>query len=195
MVSSVQRVLLYVKIFAQIFDSSIVEKPEARFTFMDLLILADSDGVVDMTHEAISRRTNRPLDLIRSTIMELESPDHRSRTKDADGARLKRLDAHRDWGWLIINYDRFRNMATELQRREKTRLRVKKHRERIRSSASGVTQCNAHVTPPYASPSPLGKSAEKTQPESTEVKTIEQLADWKASTFGTSKKRNGPKAK
>ncbi|MDE2105438.1 MAG: hypothetical protein KGL39_49885, partial [Patescibacteria group bacterium] len=98
---------MFAKIFNQIFDSSIVEDPELRFTFMDLLVLADINGVVDMTHEAIARRTNRPISVIRKTILKLEAPDARSRTPDSDGRRLSRLDDHRDWGWLIINYARF----------------------------------------------------------------------------------------
>lgn len=117
---------------------------------MDLIVLADSDGVVDMTHEAIARTTNRPIEIIRSTILELEGPDNRSRTSDADGARLKRLDDHRDWGWIILNFDKFRETATDLQRREKTKLRTRKYRENIRKQ-SNVTHCDAAVTPPYAS--------------------------------------------
>ncbi len=109
---------------------------------MDLLILADRNGVVDMTHEAISRRTNRPIKMIRKTIEELEGPDPRSRTPDMNGARLFRLDDHRDWGWGIVNYDYFRNLASEEQRREKTRIRVNKHRRK----SLAVTQCNAIVT-------------------------------------------------
>ncbi len=133
---------MFAKIFNQIYDSSIVESPETRFTFMDLLILADRNGVVDMTHEAISRRTNRPIKMIRKTIEELEGPDPRSRTPDMNGARLFRLDDHRDWGWGIVNYDYFRNLASEEQRREKTRIRVNKHRRK----SLAVTQCNAPVT-------------------------------------------------
>ncbi len=132
---------MFAKIFNQIYDSSIVESPETRFTFMDLLILADRNGVVDMTHEAISRRTNRPIKMIRKTIEELEGPDPRSRTPDMKGARLFRLDDHRDWGWGIVNYDYFRNLASEEQRREKTRLRVRKHRGK-----PSVTPRNASVT-------------------------------------------------
>ena len=131
---------MYAKIFRQIFESSIAEKPELRFTFMDMLVLADMDGVVDMTHEAIARITNRPLELIRSTISDLEGPDPRSRTPDNAGARLKRLDDHRDWGWVIINYDTFRAMANEEQRRIKTLLRVKKHRESARKVASVTSE-------------------------------------------------------
>jgi len=134
---------MYAKVFSQIYDSSIVEKPEVRFTFMDLLVLADPDGVVDMTHKAIARRTNRPLEIIRSTIAELEAPDPQSRTPDADGARLKRIDAHRDWGWCIINFDRFHRLASESERRAKTRERVRRFRRKTREKP----QCNAPVTP------------------------------------------------
>ena len=157
---------MYAKIFRQIFDSSIAENPELRFTLMDLLVLADSDGVVDMTHEAIARTTNRPLEVIRKTLLELEGPDLRSRTSDANGARIKRLDDHRDWGWVIINFDRFRATATDSQYREKTRLRVQKHRQNIRETSDvalrnvTVTKCNARVTPPYASAS-ASASAQK----------------------------------
>ncbi len=121
---------MFAKIFSQIYDSSIVENPEARFTFMDLLVLCDVDGVVDMTHEAIARRTNRPLEIVRSTIAELEGPDPRSRTPDNDGRRIVRLDEHRDWGWMIVNYARFRATASEEQRRAKTAARTRAYKAR-----------------------------------------------------------------
>jgi hypothetical protein len=133
---------MFAKIFTQIFDSSIVESPETRFTFMDMLVLCDAAGVVDMTHEAIARRTNRPIEVIRKTIAELESPDSRSRTPEHDGKRIVRLDEHRDWGWMIVNYDRFRNTASDEQRREKTTARVRK----FRSKPQQNPPCNAHVT-------------------------------------------------
>jgi hypothetical protein len=140
---------MFAKIFSQIFDSSIVENPELRFTLMDLLVLADMDGVVDMTHEAIARRTNRPIDVIRKTISELEGPDPRSRTPDHDGRRLQRLDDHRDWGWIIVNYAKFRETASESERREKTRIRVARFKEKLKERHKGnapVTHGNAPVT-------------------------------------------------
>jgi len=78
-----------------------------------------------MTHEAIARRTNRPVEIIRETIAELEKGDSRSRSPEAKGARIRRLDKHRDWGWILVNYERFRQIASEEQRREKTKERVK----------------------------------------------------------------------
>jgi hypothetical protein len=132
---------MFAKVFHQIFDSSIRQRPDTRFTFIDMLILADRHGIVDMTHEAIAARTNRPLRVIKETILELEGPDPRSRTPDFNGARIKRLDDHRDWGWFIINYEKFRLIASEEQRREKTKERVRKYRAR-----KAVTQRNADVT-------------------------------------------------
>jgi hypothetical protein len=40
---------MYVKIFAQIYDSSIAEDYLVRLVFEDFLILADKHGHVDMT--------------------------------------------------------------------------------------------------------------------------------------------------
>src|SRR5438045_3908715 len=94
----------YAKIFQQIFDSSIADDWQVRHVFEDLLILANSDGVVDMTREAIARRTNTPLDVVIRAIEHLELPDASSRSKEEGGARLKRLDDHRDWGWWIVNH-------------------------------------------------------------------------------------------
>ncbi len=149
---------MYAKIFRQIYDSSIAEDPQVRFTFMDMLVLADSDGVVDMTPEAISRVTNVPLEWVRRSIQVLESADPRSRTADHNGARIARLDEHRDWGWVILNYDRFREMATDEQRRQKTRERVRKHRQN-RSNSSEKPRCNAPVTPGNAGVTPPYASA------------------------------------
>lgn len=95
-----------------------------------------------MTRDAIARRTNVPLEKINRAIEELEKPDSSSRSKTYGGARIVRLDDHRDWGWQIVNYLIYRDIASEEQRREKTRTRVHKHRQRKR-----LKECNAPVTP------------------------------------------------
>lgn len=121
---------MYSKIFRQIFNSSIAEKPEVRFTFIDLLTLADGTGRVNMTHEAIARVTNRPLEVIKSSIQDLESPDPKSQTRDHEGCRIVRLDAHRDWGWQIVNFLKYRFIGSEEERREYKRewmAKVRKH--------------------------------------------------------------------
>lgn len=100
---------------------------------MDLLVLADQNGVVDMTHEAIARRTNVPIKIVRAAVKELESADPRSRSSEYEGMRLKRLDAHRDWGWVIVNYQKYRAIANAEAYREVNREKVHAIRERAKS--------------------------------------------------------------
>lgn len=148
---------MYAKVFSQIFDSSIADDYELRHFFMDLLVLADSDGVVDMTETSIAARTRIPVGKVKNHLVTLCDADERSRTKTDNGRRLKLIDDHRDWGWLIINYDKFRDIASDLQRREKTRLRTKKYRENLRCDAS-VTHGDIPVTPLSVSVDASGES-------------------------------------
>ena len=98
---------------------------------LDLLILADSDGVVDMTAEAIARRTNGPLKEIKEAIELLCQPDPRSRSKEHEGRRLIPLDSRRDWGWIIVNYQHYRQIRDEEMRREVWRDMKAKQRQGI----------------------------------------------------------------
>lgn len=102
----------FAKVFAQILDSSLADDYLTRLVFEDFLKLSDRFGIVDITPESISRRTNVPLDIVKRGIEALEQPDERSRTPDHDGKRIVRLDAHRTWGWKVVNYEKYRESAT-----------------------------------------------------------------------------------
>src|SRR5580692_4373522 len=104
---------VFAKIFAQIFDSTIAKDYVVRHVFMDMLVLADRDGVVDMTVDAIARRTNVPQELVDHAIKELMNPDLKSRSKAESGARITPIDSGRDWGWQIVNYEHYRNIRDE----------------------------------------------------------------------------------
>lgn len=108
---------VFAKVFGQIFDSSIAQDYNCRRMFMDLLVLADSDGVVDMTHDAISRRTNVPLDQVEKYIADLQQPDPLSRSKLEQGKRIIPIDTERGWGWQIVNYNHYRKIRDEETRR------------------------------------------------------------------------------
>lgn len=104
---------MFAKIFSSIYDSSIAEDWQTRIVFQDMLVLADKDGILDMTPTSIARRTNIPLRMVQDAIPKLEAPDPLSRTPDHDGRRIVRLDAHREWGWRIVNYIKYRESATK----------------------------------------------------------------------------------
>ncbi len=129
---------MYAKVFTQILDSSVAENYHVRHMFEDMLKLCDLNGVVDMTFGAIARRLKMPVKSVRLWIAELEKPDPESRTTDHEGRRLVLLDDHRDWGWLIVNHAYYRQLASEEQRREKTRIRTEKWRKK--------KSCDAPVT-------------------------------------------------
>ena len=129
---------MYVKIFSQILDSSVNRCWQTRHVFEDMLKLCDEEGFVDMTHDAIARRTNMPLEIVQRGIEELEKPDPHSRNTAECGRRIIRIDEHRSWGWQIVNYQHYRAITSELQKRELTRLRVARHRENKQSNIDAL---------------------------------------------------------
>lgn len=124
---------MFAKVFAQIFDSSIADNHKHRHIFMDLLVLADSDGVVDMTVEAVARRTNVPLEDVRDAITVLSEPDERSNSPAEGGRRLLPIDERKAWGWQIVNYHHYRAIRDEHARREYMREYRKAEREEKRN--------------------------------------------------------------
>lgn len=111
---------MYTKLFRSMYDGTLCTKGpwQALVTFQQLLILADKYGVVDMTVEAVSRVTTIPLEVIEKGVKELERPDKGSRTVDEEGRRICRLDDHRNWGWRIVNYEKYRQLQRHEERRE-----------------------------------------------------------------------------
>src|ERR1700677_1470087 len=124
---------VFAKIFSQIFDSSISADYVVRHVFMDLLVLADRDGVVDMTLDAIARRTNVPEDIVAHAIDQLMCFDRQSRSREEDGRRLVQLDSRREWGWQIVNYEHYRQIRDEESRR--AYFRDKKRGQRAKEAA------------------------------------------------------------
>lgn len=100
---------------------------------MDLLVLADEEGVIDKTLGSISRITNVPRRVIQKAISTLCSPDHNSRTPSEDGRRLVLIDEHRDWGWKIVNYLKYRQIRDEEARRSSNR--SYKRAQRVRDTS------------------------------------------------------------
>lgn len=123
---------MFAKVFSQILDSSIAEDFTVRHVFMDLLVLADSEGSVDMTIPAIARRTNVPIKIVKSAIEKLSEPDGESRSKTEDGRRIIPIDSHRDWGWIIVNYGHYRAITDNEFRRSYFRDQKRLQREKAK---------------------------------------------------------------
>lgn len=111
---------MYGKIFEQMFDGTLATKGpwQALVTFQQLIILANKDGVIDMTPTAIARRTTIPEEIIVAGIAALEQPDPDSRSPDEGGRRIVRLSDTRTWGWRIVNHAKYRKIRSQDERRD-----------------------------------------------------------------------------
>ena len=115
---------------------------KALVTFQQMIVLCDSDGVVDITQEALHFRTGIPLEILKEGIKELESSDKRSRSLKNNGCRIIRLDAHRDWGWKLVNHKYYRDLATHEEKKERDKIRMREKRANKRSKIRGVAGCS-----------------------------------------------------
>jgi len=121
---------MYGKIFDSIYDGTLSEDWRALITFQQMIVLCDADGVLDMTPNAISRRTGIPIEHIKAGIEILEHTDPYSRTKDEDGRRIRRLEDDRPWGWYIVNHKKYKNLQDSDTIRAQNRERKRRQRER-----------------------------------------------------------------
>jgi|SRR5882724_4910769 len=160
---------MFAKVFYQIFESSISEDHVARHIFMDMLVLADEEGVIDKTPEAIARITNVPIDIVNRAIFLLCQPDERSRTQDEDGRRLSLIDDHRDWGWRIVNYLKYRGIRDQEARRIANR--SYKRDQRKKQKEEELSALGQHVSAPVLDSQQMSAQEEVEEEVEEDIKT------------------------
>jgi len=115
---------MYGKLFSSMYEGTLYGQWQAIVTLQQLVILADADGVVDMTPPAIAARTSIPLDIIEAGLKQLSEADRYSRTPAEDGRRIVPVDPDRPWGWQIVNYRYYRDLASREDKKAKDRERL-----------------------------------------------------------------------
>ena len=121
---------MYAKLFTSLFQGTLRGNSNGILVFTNLLAHADKTGIVDMHPRAISEEVGLSIEAVRAALIELESPDPESRSPEQNGRRIIRLDEHRDWGWQIVNYVKYRAIRSEEDRREQNRLAQERYRQR-----------------------------------------------------------------
>jgi hypothetical protein len=164
---------MFAKIFASIFDSSIAEDWQTRVVFQDMLVLADKNGILDMTPASIARRTNIPLEMVTDAIPKLEAPDPSSRTEANEGRRIVRLDAHRAWGWQIVNFIKYRESASK----EMLRM-AEADRKRAYRSKFGKPSPPIPPTPEQKQKQREKQNSPGSVPELSRTPSLESLQEW-----------------
>ena len=114
---------------------------QSLVTFQQLIVLANRHGEVDMTADAISRRTTIPLEIIEIGLRELQKPDPDSRSMEEEGRRIVPIEPSRRWGWRLVNYDKYRKIRSEEERREYQRNLMAKRRTKL-APVSNVSPCS-----------------------------------------------------
>jgi len=168
----------YTPVFGTVFNGSLCGKWPTTAVWMFFLALADSKGEVDVSHKFIAGMTGIPEVQLREGIAALMAEDPLSRSTAEGGRRLVLLDpANRDWGWRIVNIQKYRDKASDLNQHidgrhaEKNRRYRERHgltaggrprkslngKERPRETAESqdrLTQTHTHTqkNPPYRSP-------------------------------------------
>jgi|ERR1035437_3899141 hypothetical protein len=139
----------YTKLFSSILDSSVwQENNETRIVWITLLAMSDKNGEVTASIPGLAKRAGVTIKETEAALTKFKSPDKYSTSKEFDGRRIEEIDG----GWLILNRVKYRDTYSAEDRKEKTRLRVERYRQRKVGYAdvTPVTPgyaCNADVTP------------------------------------------------
>jgi hypothetical protein len=112
---------MYAKLFTSIYQGTLRGNSHGLLVFTNLLAHADMEGRVDIHPRAISEEVGLTVDEVKQALLVLESPDDESRSPEEQGRRIVRLDEHRAWGWIVVNYVKYRAIRNEDDRREQNR--------------------------------------------------------------------------
>ncbi len=140
----------YVKLFGSILDSTVWSTPPGtRLTWITMLAMADQHGCVWASIPGLAKRAGVDRSECEEALTSFMQPDPDSRTKDYDGRRIEPVDG----GWLLLNHDKFRGIASLEDRREKAAERQRRFKERVSKQklVQEVTLGNALLTAGNAS--------------------------------------------
>ena len=126
----------YTKLFNSIITSSLwLEPDQTRLVWITMLAIADKNGEVQASVPGLARLAGVTIEGCESALKALLSPDPHSRTKVLQGRRIVEIDG----GWELVNYAKYRRMASEEDAREANAKRQSRHRARMEE----VTESNA----------------------------------------------------
>ena len=129
---------MYVKIFGSILHSSIWdEDSDTCKLWITMLAMADPGGVVHASLGGLAHEARLTRGVCERCLGVLEGPDLDSKNQDWGGRRAERVDG----GWVILNYEKYREIRTAEQLRAAARQR--NHRGKVcDTSQNTVTPCD-----------------------------------------------------
>lgn len=161
----------YAKLFSSITESSLWSEPkEVRLLFVTMLAKANSVGFVEASIPGLARVSNLPQCEVEAAIPILEGPDPFSKNPECDGRRILKAPG----GWVVMNYEDYRNRTSEEERREYMREYMRDYRKACKQAVNKVKESKEK---PYASASVSAlkgkKSPEKKgKPDQAEIEAF-----------------------
>ena len=136
----------YTKLFSTIVTSTIWQEPDrTRIVWITMLALSDKNGEIHASIPGLARIAGVPTEACEEAINAFLSPDKYSRTPEHEGRRIAKIDG----GWELLNFEKYRQLASTADTLAKNATRQKRFRERnakVTDSNASVTHDNATVT-------------------------------------------------
>lgn len=99
----------FAKVFETIVTSTIWCEPDHILrVWIAMLVRSDPNGVVEGSIPGFAHLARVSDEQMRSALDVLSAPDPNSRTKEHEGRRIEAIEG----GWLILNYEKYRQKGT-----------------------------------------------------------------------------------
>jgi hypothetical protein len=158
----------YAKLFTRILDSTVWrENNPTRLLWITMLALADRDGNVFCTIPGLADRARITLEECEYALNRFLQPDKYSWSREEEGRRIKIIEG----GWSIINHAKFRQMMSVEEIREKTRVRVARHRAKKKNCNGKSLQNVTAVT--FNASNDIAEASSKAKAEATKTSNIQ----------------------
>jgi hypothetical protein len=133
--------MAYTKLFNSIVTSTIwMEDDRTRIVWITMLACADKNGEVQASIPGLARIAGVPVEDCRAAIGRFLSPDLDSRTKDDQGRRIEEIDG----GWSLLNFRKYREMASKEESQANETARKARYREGLKRNGKAL-ECPAVV--------------------------------------------------
>jgi hypothetical protein len=136
----------FTKLFSSITDSSIwSEDSDTKVVWVTLLAMADSKGRISAAIPGVSKRSGVNLKKTEEALIKFESPDKYSRSTDFEGRRIAKIDG----GWQLLNYEKYREMRNDSERKEYIKEYMREYRARtknVNKNVNNVNECKPPLT-------------------------------------------------
>lgn len=129
----------YTKLFSSIIHSTVwQESAQTKVLWVTMLAMVDRDGCVMASLPGLARASGLSIDETEESLRVLSEPDQYSRTPDMDGRRIFQIDG----GWALVNYEKYRDLESEVERKEKQAARQRASRANREMSQPVTEKCD-----------------------------------------------------